>query len=213
MKKFSFTSAVLALALGISAPATAAPVQWTAANGGNDHWYEVVWPKQGKITASTAKSLAESSTHLGVSGYLATITSAAEQIFLNDLNAAFSAAYTHQAGTYVRAWLGGSDAATEGAWEWTTGEAFSYTNWANGSNGKGKYDRDYLAGWYGEGTQDDDTWRDCRDNTGNCDVYKYVVEYNSAVATVSPVPLPASLPMIAAGLGLMAFVGRRRKKS
>lgn len=210
MKKFSFTSAVLSLALGLglglSAPATAAPVQWTVANGGNDNWYEVVWPRQGKITASTAKALAEASTYLGVSGYLATITSAAEQTFLNTLNAAYTAASNAHSGRYVRAWLGGSDATIEGTWEWTTGETFAYTNWANNANNNNNNadKKDYLAGWWRG-----DRWRDCK---RNCNVYKYVVEYDAS-ASISPVPVPASLPMIAAGLGLMAFVARRRKKA
>jgi len=215
MKKFSFTSAVLSLALGLglglSAPVTAAPVQWTVANGGNDNWYELVWPGQGKLEPSTAKALAEASTYLGASGYLATITSAAEQVFLNGLNAAFTAASRAQNGTYVRAWLGGTDAGLEGSWEWGTGEAFSYTNWASNANGKGRFARDYLVGWFGPGSPNVDTWRDCRDNKGNCDVFKYVVEYDASA--ISAVPLPASLPMIAAGLGLMAFVARRRKKA
>jgi len=30
---------------------------------------------------------------------------------------------------------------------------------------------------------------------------------------VSPVPLPAALPLMAAGLGLMGFVGRRKKQA
>ena len=222
MKKFSFTSAVLSLTLGLglglglSAPATAAPVQWTIANGGNDNWYELVSPGQGKISASKAKRLAESSTYLGVSGYLATITSATEQAFLNGLNAAYTAAASNaHRRPYVRAWLGGTDAATEGTWEWpATGETFAYTNWANKANKKNADKKDYLAGWWRG-----DRWKDCRNKKRNCGVSSYLVEYESAAAAaaasaaISPVPVPASLPMIAAGLGLMAFVARRRKKA
>ncbi|HID67378.1 MAG TPA: VPLPA-CTERM sorting domain-containing protein [Roseibacterium sp.] len=42
-------------------------------------------------------------------------------------------------------------------------------------------------------------------------MFKYVVEYDAA--PISPVPIPASLPLIVGGLGLMGFLGRRRKTS
>jgi hypothetical protein len=205
--KTSFAAATL-LILGLSTPAVAAPVQWTTAAGGNDHWYEVVWPNTGPLSWSTANSLAQSSTNLGQSGYLATITSAAEQIFLNTLNSAFALASSAHHGEYVRAWLGGSDAADEGEWEWGTGEAFTYTNWAPGQpNDWGTLGQDHLSGWY-----NGDQWNDCRDYTGSCGIYKYVVEYDSATVP-SPVPVPATLPLVIAGLGALTFFGRRRKKS
>ena len=77
MTKSFLASAVLAL--GLASQANAAPVQWSVADGGNDHWYEVVWLGIGQITWNTANSSATSSSHLGQTGYLATITSAAEQ--------------------------------------------------------------------------------------------------------------------------------------
>ncbi|MFT4149404.1 MAG: hypothetical protein QM656_04335 [Paracoccaceae bacterium] len=41
MKKSFRFCAALALS-GVACGAQAAPVQWTAASGGNDHWYEVI---------------------------------------------------------------------------------------------------------------------------------------------------------------------------
>lgn len=32
----------------------------------------------------------------------------------------------------IAVWLGGTDAAKEGTWQWLTGEAWSYQNWASG---------------------------------------------------------------------------------
>ena len=65
--------------------AFAAPVQWSSAVGGNDHWYEFVVPTN-QISVVDAEATAESSSHMGLGGYLATITSAAEQAFLNGLD-------------------------------------------------------------------------------------------------------------------------------
>lgn len=56
-------------------------------------------------------------------GYLATITSDEENQFLYD--------YLTRLG-YDHVFLGGSDAAEEGTWVWSNGEAFSYTNWREG---------------------------------------------------------------------------------
>lgn len=196
MKK-SFLAAA-ALALGLATQANATPVQWSSADGGNDHWYEVVWLGQGQIDWNTANAAASSSTHEGQTGYLATITSAAEQVFLNALNHAFASSHGHNS-YYVTAWLGGNDVASEGNFEWVTGETFGYTNWASGEPND-YYGEDYLQGWWSG-----DKWNDC---DGGCSTHKFVVEYDSAPA---PIPLPASLPLAAAGLGMMGLFGRRRK--
>ena len=53
-------------------------------------------------------------------GYLATITSSAEQEAVKELIAK---------GTKAQYWLGGTDEATLNDWQWVTGEAFTY--WAD----------------------------------------------------------------------------------
>lgn len=193
MKTLTFTCVILAL--GLSAPAIASPVQWTKANGGNGHWYEVITLDVDKIGWKAAKKLAKSSSHLGQAGYLATITRAGEQSFLNGLNANSN-----------RAWLGGTDVAVEGTWK---GIKKGHTNWMKKANKEDSTLRDYLAGWVRG-----DKWRDCRKR--GCNVSSYVVEYKAAPAPEpgpSPVPLPATLPFIIAGMGMLGFIGRRRKKS
>jgi len=178
---------VAALAALTSGAAQAAPVQWETSAGGNDHWYEVVF---GSFSWDTANTAATSSTHLGETGYLASITSALEQTFINSLNP-----------NNARAWLGGTDAAIEGIWEWTSGEAFAYSNWYSGEPNN-YYGEDHLVGWWVG-----DQWNDWdRSNLSSA----YIVEYDVGVA---PIPLPAGLPLVLGALGLLGFASRRRKAS
>lgn len=207
MKKSMIAGAILAL--GLAAPAVAAPVQWKAEDGGNDHWYEVVWNKNflgwgQNISWTNANAAASSSTHNGMSGYLATITSAAEQLFLNALNAAFTASSPSHSGTYTTAWLGATDKDSEGNWIWSNGEAFTYSNWAWGEPNNW-LNEDYVMGWY-SGDKWNDSW-----NNPIPGIQKYVVEYDAP--PVSNVPVPASLPLAAAGFGIFGLIARRRRKA
>ena len=81
---------------------------------GNGHYYEVV---NQTVTWTAAKAAAEASTLYGLTGYLVTITSAAENTFVSSKISA-------------NAWMGASDdgnytsnthATTEGTWEWVSG--------------------------------------------------------------------------------------------
>lgn len=68
-----------------------------------------------------------------IGGHLVTITSQAEQEFV----------YTSLVEKYGVAMIGLNDAASEGTWEWVTGEPFSYANWDGGEpNNQG--DEDYV---------------------------------------------------------------------
>lgn len=86
----------------------------------NKHFYEYV-PYLG-ITWTAAKAAAETRTHHGLQGYLATLTAADE--------AQLAGAQAPGAG-----WIGGSDAATEGTWEWVTGPENGMIFWIGASNG------------------------------------------------------------------------------
>ncbi len=103
-------------------------VRWSADDGGNDHFYEAVvvsegidW--EGANTAATARG-----------GYLATITSAAENAVVYSL--VDDPAFWRPTGPvngegpfiggYRFAW-NSSDPA--GNWAWVTGEKWDYTNW------------------------------------------------------------------------------------
>ena len=84
-------------------------------NSANGHYYKIV--NDDEISFADAITAAEGSTYNGLSGYLVSITSEAENDFLN-------------AKVNQNAWIGGSDKAsltsnshsvTEGTWEWISG--------------------------------------------------------------------------------------------
>ena len=55
--------------------AGAAPVQWNSADGGNNHWYDVI---SGMTTWDAANTAAQTMTYDGMQGHLATLTSIEE---------------------------------------------------------------------------------------------------------------------------------------
>ena len=113
----------LAIALLITSPglASASPVNWS----GNGHFYDVI-SVPGTITWEAANAAA-----IAAGGYLATITSQAENDFVFLL--VNNTTYWHGSSG---PWLGGYQSpATQqpnANWNWVTGEAWSYTNWQSG---------------------------------------------------------------------------------
>lgn len=139
----------------------------------------------------------------GTFGYLATITSAAEQQFIE------SNVLVPESNDDPRrhVWLGGWEPNDDGNWEWITGEAWSFTNWDVGepndlTSGEGASE-DYLTVY-----QDDAArfgyWNDALLSTALSNRHhSYIVEFNG-------VPEPASLMLLLAGVALASGLRRCR---
>lgn len=114
----------LAMVPGVSSAAptflcsTDGSTGWTV--GSNGHLYRVVTTGTAWAAAQTA---ATTYSFGGRAGYLATVTSADETATLVGLTGA------------NWAWLGGTDATTEGAWLWATGPEAGTQFWSGGTSG------------------------------------------------------------------------------
>jgi hypothetical protein len=156
------------------------------------HWYERI-DKQ--ISWVDAKLEAENSIYRGMQGYLATITSAQENLWIvNNLGGALTLDH----------WLGGyrdlNSPDPNSGWHWVTGEAWFYTNWWPGE----------PSSIYENALQFDDDertpslfgyWNDLDRNNPE---QGYIVEYGN-----TPVPEPSSLLLF--GSGFLGYLFTKRK--
>lgn len=109
----------------------------------NGHWYKV-------INDSTITSWDAANQYCkNVKGYLATITSQAENDFLYNY-------ITNDLGC-ESAYFGLTDKQTEGVWKWDNGEEVSYTNWHSGEPNGENPNEDYAMFYY---KYSDGTWND-----------------------------------------------------
>lgn len=164
-------------------------VIWETSAGGNGHQYLAV-PGFAGLTWDAANTLAEAQ-----GGYLASITSAAENNFVFGLinSAPFFNSF-NGAGPAIGGYLNNP----AGSWAWTSGEAWNYTNWHAITPNNGPDGFDKLTYYSGFPNTPATTWDDVEGNDaapGDMGIGGYVVEV---------VPEPNALAIIGCGSLLLA---------
>jgi len=145
-------------------------VEWRVEDGGNGHWYELVF--EGHPSWTQAKLLAEQR-----GGHLATLTSQSESDLAGRLSLGLSAMLLggyqdHSSPNYAE---------PGGGWRWVTDEPWLYTNWGTGepnnaSNGHGDPGEDYLYSWTGD---QGFRWSDGDNICPGCNPGPFLIEYDA----------------------------------
>jgi hypothetical protein len=117
------------------------------------HYYQAF---TSNVSWSSALSLASSQSYRGLQGYLVTITSQYEDVFVsnNVVKPSGITGYSFSSG-YKSFWVGASDEYSEGKWIWMAGPESGQTVYQYGGNSNNKYENFYLP-VYSVGSADAD---------------------------------------------------------
>ncbi len=209
MKSLVGFFAIIAVA-GLAVPTVAWGVPGVVWSG-NGHSYQVVATGQ-----QTSWAEADAAA-IAAGGYLATITSQAENDFVYSLLTDPQDWFTETTAPYrvYGPWLGAvklpgsSDPSAN--WTWVTGEPWVYTNWSVATGEPNNYEgigEDRACFWYmGDTYNTAPVWDDASGSNSICGwPQSYVIEY-------APVPEPATLALLPLALGAAAFYRKPRKVS
>ena len=149
--------------------------RWETAAGGNGHYYKAV-----ALTDSITWTEAERQARLE-GGYLATITSAAENDFVFSLvNAPGFFTADHGNGPALGGFQPDRSAEPDGGWSWVSGDPWNYSNWltTEPNNSRSRFGTEDRVQFYSgiPGTPAA-TWNDMNRNDVNM-LIAYVVERN-----------------------------------
>ena len=168
--KSQFVAGTLGLALvaGMAGCGSGGWTQWTG-SGSNGHWYQIDATRSDWETASARVT--------GQGHYLVTITSAAEEQFI-------ISSFLSGDNALKVFWIGANDKAVSGAFQWVTGEPFSYTDWKDlEPSGDGPY---LCINWNAVRGDPAGQWNDAPnagttgyDNGANDGPYAAIVESNT----------------------------------
>ena len=209
MRRLTVGLTGLLLAVAWTGATQAAIYQWPVADGGNDHWYEPV-AVPGGIAWTAARDAA-----VAKGGYLATIASEAENLFVFSLVDAPE--YWLPRGTWNWGpWLGGyqdpADTPTHAAnWKWVSGEPWSYTKWMGGEPNDAMQQEAYLefySDWNYTNLDRSPFWNDEADNSRG-PTCGFVVEYENAI----PEPCTLLVWSLLGASGVTIGWSRRRKRA
>jgi hypothetical protein len=193
---------VLLVALGWSSVATALPIEWTVASGGNGHFYEAVYTGT-RIYWDDAETLAEAA-----GGYLATVTSVQEHAWV--VANVLPLIPSWQGDNAVGPWVGGyqdtsspSYSEPGGGWSWVTGEAWDYTNWLGTEPNDSPIQpgpENYLH-YATQGGISNAGWNDNGVDLDHLLVDSYIIEV---------VPEPSTALLL--GMGMVGLAARERRR-
>jgi len=179
--------------------ANAGPMTWAIADGGNGHSYEII---DSNLSWTDAKDAAETA-----GGYLATITSAEEQLFVSTLVGNHVIGATADNTGYI---IGGFK--VDEQWQWVTSEPWDYKYWRPNEPNYSYENYLYMDGrspiqWGWNNYVDVNCWY------GESGLFGYIVESAPVIERrFTSVPEPTTLLLLATGLAGIAAVNIRRHK-